>query len=86
MSGIEMQDSGAIDLETLLDRINWTKTRLARSLGCDEKTVRQMAAGTREIPAVVARYLRALERWHAHAPVPPAGWLRSRASKFDEAA
>jgi hypothetical protein len=70
-----METMEAAELEPLLKRIRWRKRALADALGCDEKTVRQMANGERAIPHAVAHYLRILDRAHLRfRPPPPEAW------------
>jgi hypothetical protein len=77
------REAQGIELEALLARIRWKKSQLADALNCDEKTIRQMARGQRRIPFVVARYLLAIDKFHANHPPPDEDKWRKRWDLID---
>lgn len=58
-----------------LDTLGWTKTNLARHLGCDLKVPQRWAEGIGSIHPDVERWIEEEVKWRKRHPA-PTGWKR----------
>jgi hypothetical protein len=72
------------ELAALLKRVRWRKSQLADAIGCNEKTIRQMTLGVRNIPHEVVKYLRLLDRFHEKHPAPRDSEWREKDEMYPE--